>query len=78
MFNLQDFQELQGESIQSIRNDLSGIGKNLSITETRVKGNTDRDSELSHKIEVVQKRMGKSSDRISSNTNAVAALKVGW
>ena len=75
-FNLQDFQELQGESIQSIRNDMSGIRKNLSKTETRVQGNTDRDSELSQKIEVIEKRMEKSSDRITSNTNAVGGLKV--
>ena len=77
-FNLQDIQERQEESIQNFGNNLSEIQDNLSKMNTSVKGNADKDSILSQQIEVIQKRLGKSSERITSNTNAVEAVKVGW
>ena len=77
-FNPQDIQERQEESIQNFGNNLSEIQDNLSKMNTSVKGNADKDSKLSQQIEVIQKRLGKSSERITSNTNAVEALKVGW
>ena len=77
-FNPQDFQGRQGSSIQRFGNDLSDIQVNLSKIATRVQGNINKDSELSQQIEVMEKRMGKSSERVTSNTNAVEALKVGW
>ena len=77
-FNPQDIQESQEESIQNFGNNLSEIQDNLSKMNTSVKGNADKDSKLSQQIEVIQKRLGKSSERITSNTNAVEAVKVGW
>ena len=77
-FNPQDIQERQEESIQNFGNNLSEIQDNLSKMNTSVKGNADKDSKLSQQIEVIQKRLGKSSERITSNTNAVEAVKVGW
>ena len=77
-FNPQDFQGRQGSSIQRFGNDLSDIQVYLSKIATRVQGNTNKDSELSQQIEVMEKRMGTSSDRITSNANAAEALKVGW
>ena len=74
-FNPQDFQGRQEESMQTFGNDLSEIQDNLLKL---VQGSANKDSELSQQIEVIKKRMGKSSDRITSNTNAVEALKVGW
>ena len=74
-FNPQDFQGRQEESMRSFGNDLSEIQDNLLKL---VQGSANKDSELSQQIEVIKKRMGKSSDRITSNTNAVEALKVGW
>ena len=74
-FNPQDFQGRQEESMRSFGNDLSEIQDNLLKL---VQGSANKDSELSQQIEVMEKRMGKSSDRITSNTNAVEALKVGW
>ena len=74
-FNPQDIQERQEESIQNFGNNLSEIQDNLLKL---VQGSANKDSELSQHIEVIEKRMGKSSDRITSNTNAVEALKVGW
>ena len=74
-FNPQDTQKRQEESMQSFGNDLSEIQDNLLKL---VQGSANKDSELSQQIEVIKKRMGKSSDRITSNTNAVEALKVGW
>ena len=76
--NPQDTQEHHGESIQGFGKELSEIEGNMSKLQTKVQGNTERDSEVSKNIEVIQKSMGKSSDRITSNTNAVEALKVGW
>ena len=61
--------------MQTFGNDLSEIQDNLLKL---VQGSANKDSELSQQIEVIKKRMGKSSDRITSNTNAVEALKVGW
>ena len=61
--------------MQTFGNDLSEIQDNLLKL---VQGSANKDSELSQHIEVIEKRMGKSSDRITSNTNAVEALKVGW
>ena len=60
--------------MRSFGNDLSEIQDNLLKL---VQGSANKDSELSQQIEVIKKRMGKSSDRITSNTNAVEALKVG-
>ena len=60
--------------MQTFVNDLSEIQDNLLKL---VQGSANKDSELSQQIEVIKKRMGKSSDRITSNTNAVEALKVG-
>ena len=77
-FNPQDIQERQEESIQNFGNNLSEIRDNLSKMNTRVEGNINKDSILSQQIEVIQKRLGKSSERITSNTNAVEAVKVGW
>ena len=77
-FNPQDIQERQEESIQNFGNNLSEIQDNLSKMNTRVEGNINKDSILSQQIEVIQKRLGKSSERITSNTNAVEAVKVGW
>ena len=77
-FNPQDIQERQEESIQNFGNNLSEIQDNLSKMNTRVEGNINKDSILSQQIEVIQKRLGKSSERITSNTNAVEGLKVGW
>ena len=74
-FNPQDSQKRQEESMQTFGNDLSEIQDNLLKL---VQGSANKDSELSQQIEVMEKRMGKSSDRITSNTNAVEALKVGW
>ena len=74
-FNPQDTQKRQEESMQSFGNDLSEIQDNLLKL---VQGSANKDSELSQHIEVIEKRMGKSADRITSNTNAVEALKVGW
>ena len=74
-FNPQDIQKRQEESMQTFGNDLSEIQDNLLKL---VQGSANKDSELSQQIEVIKKRMGKSSDRITSNTNAVEALKVGW
>ena len=74
-FNPQDIQKRQEESMQTFGNDLSEIQDNLLKL---VQGSANKDSELSQHIEVIEKRMGKSSDRITSNTNAVEALKVGW
>ena len=74
----QDIQERQDESIQNFGNNLSEIRDNLSKMNTRVEGNINKDSILSQQIEVIQKRIGKSSERITSNTNAVEAVKVGW
>ena len=74
-FNPQDSQKRQEESMQTFGNDLSEIQDNLLKL---VQGSANKDSELSQQIEVIKKRMGKSSDRITSNTNAVEALKVGW
>ena len=74
-FNPQDSQKRQEESMQTFGNDLSEIQDNLLKL---VQGSANKDSELSQHIEVIEKRMGKSSDRITSNTNAVEALKVGW
>ena len=74
-FNPQDFQGRQEKSMRSFGNDLSEIQDNLLKL---VQGSANKDSELSQQIEVIKKRMGKSSDRITSNTNAVEALKVGW
>ena len=76
--NPQDIQERHGNSLQSYGNDMLEIRKNLSKLKTRVQGNTKRNSEVSQNSEVIQKSMGKSSDRITSNTNAVEAVKVGW
>ena len=73
-FNPQDIQKRQEESMQTFGNDLSEIQDNLLKL---VQGSANKDSELSQQIEVIKKRMGKSSDRITSNTNAVEALKVG-
>ena len=78
IFNPQDIQERQEESIQNFGNNLSEIQDNLSKMNTSVKGNANKDSILSQQIEVIQKRLGKSSERITSNTNAVEAVKVGW
>ena len=77
-FYQQDFQGRQGNSIQKFGNDLSDIQDNLSKIETRVQGNANKDSEISQQIEVIEQRMGNSSHRITSNTNAAEALKVGW
>ena len=77
-FNPQDIQERQEESIQNFGNNLSEIQDNLSKMNTSIKGNANKDSNLSQQIEVIQKRLGKSSERITSNTNAVEAVKVGW
>ena len=77
-FYQQDFQGRQGNSIQRFGNDLSDIQDNLSKIETRVQGNAKKDSEISQQIEVIEQRMVNSSDRITSNTNALEALKVGW
>ena len=77
-FYQQDFQGRQGNSIQRFGNDLSDIQDNLSKIETRVQGNANKDSEISQQIEVIEQRMVNSSDRITSNTNAAEALKVGW
>ena len=77
-FNPQNTQEHHGETIQGFGKDLSELEGNLSKLQTKVQGNTERDSEVSKNIEVIQKSMGKSSDRITSNTNAVEAVKVGW
>ena len=77
-FYQQDFQGRQGNSIQKFGNDLSDIQDNLSKIETRVQGNANKDSEISQQIEVIEQRIGNSSDRITSNTNAAEALKVGW
>ena len=77
-FYQQDFQGRQGNSIQRFGNDLSDIQDNLSKIETRVQGNANKDSEISQQIEVIEQRIGNSSDRITSNTNAAEALKVGW
>ena len=74
-FNPQDIQKRQEESMQTFGNDLSEIQDNLLKL---VQGSANKDSELSQQIEVIKKRMGKSSDRITSNTNAVEAVKVGW
>ena len=74
-FNPQDIQKRQEESMQTFGNDLSEIQDNLLKL---VQGSANKDSELSQQIEVIEKRMGKSSDRITSNTNAVEAVKVGW
>ena len=74
-FNPQDIQKRQEESMQTFGNDLSEIQDNLLKL---VQGSANKDSELSQQIEVIQKRLGKSSERITSNTNAVEALKVGW
>ena len=74
-FNPQDIQKRQEESMQTFGNDLSEIQDNLLKL---VQGSANKDSELSQHIEVIEKTMGKSSDRITSNTNAVEALKVGW
>ena len=49
------------ESIQSFGNDLSDIEVNLSKLETRVKGNTERDSEVSQHIEGFQNEIQNSS-----------------
>ena len=77
-FYQQDFQGRQGNSIQRFGNDLSDIQDNLSKIETRVQGNANKDSEISQQIEAIEQRLGNSSDRITSNTNAAEALKVGW
>ena len=74
-FNPQDIQKRQEESMQTFGNDLSEIQDNLLKL---VQGSANKDSELSQHIEVIEKTMGKSSDRITSNTNAVEAVKVGW
>ena len=71
-------EEHHGESIQGFGKELSEFEGNLSKLQTKVQGNTERDSEVSKNIEVIEKTMGKSSDRITSNTNAVEAVKVGW
>ena len=60
-FNPQDIDENQRESVQRVGKDLSEIENNLSKLETRVQGNTKRDSEVSQDIEVIQKKMGNSS-----------------
>ena len=77
-FYQQDLQGRHGNSIQRFGNDLSGIQDNLSKIETRVQGNANKDSEISQQIEVIEQKMVNSSDRITSNTNAAEALKVGW
>ena len=60
-FNPQDTQEHHGESIQGFGKDLSEFEGNLSKLQTKVQGNTERDSEVSQNIEVIQKKMGNSS-----------------
>ena len=60
-FNPQDFQGRQEESMRSFGNDLSEIQDNLSKLETRVQDNTERDSEVSQQIEVIQNEIRNSS-----------------
>ena len=60
-FNPQDIDENQRESVQRVGKDLSEIENNLSKLETRVQGNTERDSEVSQHVKAIQKRMGESS-----------------
>ena len=60
-FNPQDIEESQRESVQRFEKDLSEIEDNLSKLETRVQDNTERDSEVSQHIEVIQNEIRNSS-----------------
>ena len=60
-FNPQDIDENQRESVQRVGKDLSVIENNLSKLETRVQGNTERDSEVSQHIEGIQNEIRNSS-----------------
>ena len=60
-FNPQDIEESQRESVPRFEKDLSEIEDNLSKLETRVQDNTERDSEVSQHIEVIQNEIRNSS-----------------
>ena len=81
-FNPQDIQESQRESVQRF----GEIEDNLSKLETRVQGNTERDSEMSQHIEVIQnelqnssavlnKRVEKLKEDTTSNLEQLKSLK---